>query len=169
MTTSEAAKAQMAELAARREAIKVEAAKHPSAWGARRFGELAAIEAGMEVWTDSDPMTDVPPRGGIVLSVNLGGTHLDAETGEIIEHAVSYRCYDPQGWPSHPFVTIPEAEILRDSVGVPHSSRLVHAVRRFARELCDHTRRRAPGSFDAWDAELAQALWQLTRVIMGEK
>lgn len=141
-----------------------------SRFGARTYGPLTEITPGMEVWTSEEGRRNWREDllGGIVLAVDAGAPDtLDATTGEIIEHPARFRCYNPIApWPHRAFTSIAEGEVNRESIAVAETRSLVLAVRRFCGQVCDHTRRRYPGHFDDFEAQLVTDAARLVAVLM---
>jgi hypothetical protein len=164
---SEEAKAQMAELDARRTAHlrgEREWFEGPGRFGARTIGAIAEITPGCEIWTHEytgrrDP--DENPLGGIVLHVDGGGRYTD-EWGELVNVPARFRCYDPHAaWPHKSFRWLSEDEVNRDAMSVASDQSLVIAIRRFCREV-------GTGGYtlDAWEAGLVTDAARLVAVVM---
>jgi hypothetical protein len=164
---TDAGKAQMAELEARRTAaLRGERPyfEDPGRFGPRSIGAVGLAAIGWELWTTEDGRRNAheEPLGGIVVAVDAGGTSTD-EWGELVNRPARFRCYDPFAlWPGKSFRWLSEAEINREAIGVASRQSLVTAVRRFCREVG-----RGGLTLDAFEADLVVEASRLCAVLMG--
>jgi hypothetical protein len=170
---TEAGKAQMAELDARRTAhLRGERPWVDEDWDeddgrhpARSIGALSQVAPGWEVWTTEGGRRDADdnPLGGIVLHVDAGAPNTVDEWGEIQRHPARYRTYDPHArWPDKAFRWVGEDEVNRQGIRVASAQSLVIAVRRFCREV-------GTGGLvlDGFEADLVTDAGRLVAVLMG--
>lgn len=166
MLTPEA-KAQMAELDARRTAhLRGERPwyEDPGRFGPQSLG-VSEVGPGWEVWTTEEGRRNwhEEPLGGIVLWADAGAPATVDDEGEIHAHPASFRCYDPFApWPDKAFRWLSEDEVNRDGIRIASPQSLVTALRRFCREVGANKHL----SLRPYEAELVSDAARLAAVLM---
>jgi hypothetical protein len=127
-------------------------------FGARSIGGMALIQVGCELWTDPDARKSSHEEGvgGIVLEITS-----DIDDEGTVNRA--FRCYDYLAAWHQAFRTIPENQVLRDSIEAVDPARLVRTCRRFWRELAKHQ----TSMLDTSEARLAADAQRLVNTLMG--
>ena len=139
--------------------------EHAGRFGPSTFGAIAEITPGMEIWSVDDGRRNWhnEPLGGIVLHVDPGRSWTDTDTGEKITQPARYRCYDPLApWPHNAFAWLEEPIVNRQAIAVTPGVSLVHAIRRFCRQVAT-----GPRTLSGFDAQLVTDAHHLVAVVMG--